>query len=70
MTTKRRSSIRRKKHRPSDSISFMVLGFEDRDVVYERVIIPAKFAERLHEFGRDQLVQPVRNGGKRAGLEL
>lgn len=49
-------------------MSFMVFGFEDRDVVYERVIIPGKFAERLHELGRDQHVQPVRMAASEPAL--
>jgi transposase len=46
VTTKGRSSIRRKKRRPSDSMSFMVFGAEDRDVAYERVLIPGKTVYR------------------------
>jgi transposase len=46
VATKGRSSIRRKKRRPSDSMSFMVFGAEDRDVVYERVLIPGKTVYR------------------------
>lgn len=46
VTTKGRSLIRRKKRGPSDSMSFMVFGAEDRDVVYERVIIPGKTVYR------------------------
>ena len=41
VTTKGRSSIRRKPRRPDDSMSFMVFGAEDRDVVYERVTVPS-----------------------------
>ena len=41
-----RSSIRRKKRRPDDSMSFMDFGAEDRDVVYERLIIPDRTTYR------------------------
>ncbi|WP_066721588.1 MULTISPECIES: ISL3 family transposase [Hyphomicrobiales] len=41
VTVKGRSSIRRKPRRHDDSMSFMVFGAEDRDVVYERLIVPA-----------------------------
>lgn len=46
VTTKGRSSIRPKKSRPDDSMSFMDIGAKDRDVVYERVIIPGKTTYR------------------------